>query len=154
MFLSGDSKELFEQRFMKVFDQNQKHVEVRNQRTGTPADFTVPLQDCQKQPREVFFQRTIPKNFAISTGNTCVGVCFLKICRPLDLQLFKKRLHHRCFPVNIAKFLVLPILKNICKQLLFNIFNDSLLRGPKGLRSRLYDDVRLQGPSHRSSFFF
>ena len=43
MFLSGDSKELFEQRFMKVFDQNQKHVEVRNQRTGTPADFTVPL---------------------------------------------------------------------------------------------------------------
>ena len=41
--LSRDSKELFEQRFMKVFDQNRKHVEARNQRTGTPADFTVPL---------------------------------------------------------------------------------------------------------------
>ena len=30
------------QRFVKVFDQNRKHVEARNQRTGTPADFTVP----------------------------------------------------------------------------------------------------------------
>ena len=40
--LSRDSKELFVQRFVKVFDQNWKHVEARNQRTGTPADFTVP----------------------------------------------------------------------------------------------------------------
>ena len=56
--------------------------------------------------------------------------------------------------MNIAKFLILSILKNICKQLLFNFFNGSLLHGPKGLRSRLYDGVRLQGPSHRSSFFF
>ena len=41
----------------------------------------------------------------------------------------------------IAKFLILPILKNICKRLLFNFFNGSLLHGPKGLRSRLHDDV-------------
>ena len=40
--LSRDSKELFVQRFVKAFDQNRKHVEARNQRTGTPADFTVP----------------------------------------------------------------------------------------------------------------
>ena len=37
-----DTKELFVQRFGKVFDQNSKHVEAQNQRTGTPADFTVP----------------------------------------------------------------------------------------------------------------
>ena len=37
--LSRDSKELFVQRFVKVFDQNVMHVEARNQRTGTPADF-------------------------------------------------------------------------------------------------------------------
>ena len=61
---------------------------------------------------------------------------------------------YRCFPVNIAKFLILPILKNICKHLLFNSFNGSLLHGPIGLRSRLYDSVRLQGLSHRSSFCF
>ena len=56
------------------------------------------------------------------------------------------------FPVNIAKFLILPLLKNICAWIYFDCFNDSLLHGSKGLRSRLYDDVRHQGPSHRSSF--
>ena len=61
---------------------------------------------------------------------------------------------HRCFPVNIAKFLRLPILKNICKRLFFDCFNGSLLHGPEGSRCRLYDGVRLQGPSHRSSFLF
>ena len=40
--LSRDSKELFVQPFVKVFDQSRKHVEVRNQRTGTSADLTVP----------------------------------------------------------------------------------------------------------------
>ena len=35
--MSRDSKELFEQRFVKVFDQNRKHHEMRNQGTGTPA---------------------------------------------------------------------------------------------------------------------
>ena len=74
--MSRDSKELFEQRFVKVFDQNRKHVEVQSQRTDTPADFTVPWQDCQKQPPEVLYKKTILKNFAISTGNTCVGVYF------------------------------------------------------------------------------
>ena len=33
-------------------------------------------------------------------------------------NFIKKRLRHRCFPVNIAKFLSTPILKNICKRLL------------------------------------
>ena len=32
----------------------------------------------------------------------------------------KKRLQHRYFSVNIAKFLKTPILKNICVQLLLN----------------------------------
>ena len=46
--------------------------------------------------------------------------------------------------MNIAGFLILTILKNICKRLLF-IFSDvSRLHGPKGLSSRLYDSVRLR----------
>ena len=39
--LSCDSKELFVQHFVEVLDQNQKHVEIQNQRTSTPADFIV-----------------------------------------------------------------------------------------------------------------
>ena len=38
IILSRVRKELFVQRFVKAFDQNRKHVEARNQRTGTPAD--------------------------------------------------------------------------------------------------------------------
>ena len=40
--LSRDSKELFEQCFVKVSDQNWKHEEAQNQWTGIPAGFTVP----------------------------------------------------------------------------------------------------------------
>ena len=42
------------------------------------------------------------KNFATFTGK------HLQAC-----NFIKKRLQHRCFPVNIAKFLRRPILKNI-----------------------------------------
>ena len=49
--------------------------------------------------------------------------------------------------MNIAKFLILPILKNICKWVLFIFCNGSLLHGPKGLMFSLHDGVRLQGPS-------
>ena len=31
----------------------------------------------------------------------------------------EKRLQHRCFPVNNAKFLRTPVVKNICKSLRF-----------------------------------
>ena len=33
-------------------------------------------------------------------------------------NFIKKSLQHRCFPVNIAKFLWAPILKNVCERLL------------------------------------
>ena len=39
--LPRDSKELFVQRLVRFFDQNWKHVEAQNERTGTPLEFTV-----------------------------------------------------------------------------------------------------------------
>ena len=77
------------------------------------------------------------------------NVAGLKAC-----NFIKKGPHNRCFPENIAKFLILLILEIICERLLFDFFNGSLLHRPKGLRSRLYDGVRLQGLTHRSSFLF
>ena len=58
--------------------------------------------------------------------------------------------------VNIAKFLrlAIPRLKNIFQRLLFDCFNSSLLHGTEGSKSKLYEDVWLQGLSHRSSFLF
>ena len=60
-------------------------------------------------------------HFKLSRPNICVDnrhVGLIRICgTPKNFNIIKKRLQHRCFPVNIAKFLRTPILKNICKQL-------------------------------------
>ena len=69
-------------------------------------------------------------------------------------NFIKKRPEHRCFPVNIAKILILLNSKNNCERLLFDFFNGSLLHQSKGSRFRLYDGVRVQGPTHRSRFLF
>ena len=79
---------------------------------------------------------------------------FKKVAGLKACNFIKKRPQHRCFPVNIAKFLILVIWENICQRLLFDLSNGSLLHGPIGSRSRLYDGVRLQYLSGRSSFLF
>ena len=40
-----------------------------------------------------------------SQENTCAGVSFLIGCRPQPATLLKKRLWHRCFRVDFAKFI-------------------------------------------------
>ena len=43
---------------------------------------------------------------------------FNKVAGLQACNFMKKRLQHSCFPVNTAKFLKTPILKNICERLL------------------------------------
>ena len=59
----------------------------------------------------VLWKKPLLKVFAIFTGK-------LQAC-----NFFKKRLQHWCFPLNIAKFLRTPILKNICWRLLLIVQN-------------------------------
>ena len=52
-----------------------------------------------------FYKKAVLKNFAIFTGKHLCWILFL-----IKLQVFRtailiKSLQHRCFPVNIAKFL-------------------------------------------------
>ena len=47
---------------------------------------------------------------------------FLWSCQPLACKCFKKRLKHKCFPVKSAELLRIPILRNICKRLLLDVF--------------------------------
>ena len=55
--------------------------------------------------RRCFIKKAVLKNFAILPGkHLCWSLCW--------------RLQHRCFPVNIVKFLRTPVLKNICERLL------------------------------------
>ena len=105
----------------------------------------------QKEPPEVFCKKEALKNFANFTcKNTCVGVSFdrsshwrcsvgkvfLKIlqisqentCVGMLLTKFvksfiKKRLQHRCFPVNFAKFLRTHFFNELLWGLLLKVFS-------------------------------
>ena len=57
--------------------------------------------------------------------------------------LLKKRLQHRCFPVNISKFLRTPIFKNIWKGLLLRILTFSVRNLRILRRTRNLNDVFL-----------
>ena len=114
-----------------------------------------PLTNRKVQGKKVFWhfnKKAVLKIFLIFTGNIVLESIFKRVA-DLTRNFIKKRPRHRCFPVNTAKFLIL-FWKTPAKQLLFSFFNGSLLHGPKGLRSRFYDGVRLQGPSQRPIFLF
>ena len=48
----------------------------------------------------------------------CVLRNFAKFAGPMPATLLKRRLWHRCFPVNFAKFLRTPVLQNTFGRLL------------------------------------
>ena len=52
----------------------------------------------QKQTLDVFYKKAVLKNFAIFTEK---HLCWKTAS---GLNIIKKRLQYRCFPVNIAKF--------------------------------------------------
>ena len=74
---------------------------------------------AQKQSLDVFYEKRYSQFFFKNHRKTSVlqflydKVAGLKTC-----IFIKKTLQHKCFPVNIAKFLKAPILKNICERLL------------------------------------
>ena len=68
--------------------------------------------DFQKQLFTNILQKAVLKNFTKFKW---------KHLRPVAKSV-KKRLQHRCFPVNFVKFLKTPFLQNISGQLLLNFF--------------------------------
>ena len=59
---------------------------------------------------EVFCRRGILRNFAKFTGkNLCQSLFFNKVADLRPATLLKKKLWHRCFPADFAKFLRTPI---------------------------------------------
>ena len=63
----------------------------------------------QKQPPEVFCKKGVLRNFAKFTGkHLCQSLFFDKVAGLRPATLLKKRLWHRCFPVNFAEFLWTP----------------------------------------------
>ena len=66
----------------------------------------------------MFYTTAVLKNLAIFTGKALCSSIFLSENAGLQsCNFIKKRLQHRCFPVNIAQFLRASLLKNICETL-------------------------------------
>ena len=66
----------------------------------------------QKQPPEVFYKKSVLRNFTKFTG------IFNKVAGLRPATFFKKRLWYRCFPVNFVKLLRAPFLQNTSGRLL------------------------------------
>ena len=69
----------------------------------------------------MFWKKGVLKNFAkITRKPLCQSLFFNKDAALRPATLFKKRLWHRCFPVNFAKFLRTPFLQITSVRLLLN----------------------------------
>ena len=67
---------------------------------------------------QIFYKKAALKNFAIFTEKHLRWSLFLKKNAGLHFWNFiKKMLQHRCFPVNITKFLRTAALKKVCQRL-------------------------------------
>ena len=61
---------------------------------------------------EVFCKKAVLKNFAKFTGkHLCQSLLFSKVAVLRPATLLKRRLWHRCFPVDFVKFLRTPFRK-------------------------------------------
>ena len=81
----------------------------------------MPLSYVYKQPPEVFCKKRCSQKFLQkSQENTCARVSFLMRLQASACNFIKND-WHRCFPVNFAKFLVIPFLQNISGRLLLYV---------------------------------
>ena len=88
---------------------------------------------------KVFCKKGVLRNFVKFTGkHLCQSHFFNKVA------LLKKRLRHRCFPVNFAKFLRTPFLQNTFGRLLLNEDTFNLPACTYLCHSNLIDIIEVQ----------
>ena len=69
----------------------------------------------------LWYEKVVLRNFAKFTGKHLYqGLFFDKVAGLRPTTLSKKKLWHRCFPVNFAKFLRTTFLQNISERLLLH----------------------------------
>ena len=77
------------------------------------------LKEIKKQASEMFYKESYSKKFCNIHRNTPVSESlFNKVVGLQACNFIKRRLQHKCFSVNIGKFLRPPIVKNTCERLL------------------------------------
>ena len=73
---------------------------------------------------QMFFKIDVLKNFAMFVGkHLCWSFFFNNVAGPQGCNFIKKRLRHRCFPVNVAKFLRTRFFTEHLRWLLQDLFS-------------------------------
>ena len=83
------------------------------------------LEISQNSDKKEKFRKIQIKNFD-KKETLCQSLFFIKVAGLRPTILFKKRLRHRCFPVNFAKFLRTPFSQNTSGRLLLDILKSSM----------------------------
>ena len=98
--------------------------------------------DLQKQPPELFYEKGVLRNLTKFTRkHLCQSLFFNKVAGLRPATLLKKRIWHRCFPVNFAKFLRIAFLQNTSGQLLLDLgtwVRHFIFHNSKGLKFGRY----------------
>ena len=93
-----------------------------------------------------FVEKGVLRNFTKFTGkHLCQSLFFNKVAGLRRATLLKKRLWHRCFPVNFVKFLRTPFLQNTSGRLLLKLVqntDDFSYYASATLRIRLLNDTK------------
>ena len=73
----------------------------------------------------MFCKKGVLRNFAKFTGkHLCQSLSFNKVAGLRPVTLLKKRLWHRCFPVNFVKYLRTPFFTEHLRWLLLKFYNN------------------------------
>ena len=99
----------------------------------------LPLATSRSSRPEVFCKEDFLRNFVKFTGkHLCQSLFFNKVAGLRPATLLKKRLWHRCFPVNLTKFLRTPFfIKHLWWLLLYLLHTWDKLNVRKTFRRRL-----------------
>ena len=87
----------------------------------------------QKHPSELLCRKGVLRNFAKFTEKHLrQSLSLHKVAGLRSATLLKKRLWHKCFSVNFAKFLRTPFLQNTSRRLLLEIAHSTTHNSKKG----------------------
>ena len=74
--------------------------------------------NCRSSHQRCSIKKDVLKKFTNFTGkHLCQSLCFNKLASLRPTSWLKKRLWHRCFPINFVKFSRTPILENTSGRL-------------------------------------
>ena len=84
--------------------------------------FEIKILGYRSSHQRCSMKKGVLRNFTKFTGkHLCQSLFFNKVAALRPATLLKKRLWHRCFPVNFVKFLRTPFLQNTSGRLLLGL---------------------------------